>query len=193
MARFVEKIESTISVMRLVAGSPTINAAIEQTVEKCIATLSDDGKIILAGNGGSAADSQHIAAEFVSRYRINREPLAAIALTTDTSALTAIGNDYGYENVFSRQLAALGRPKDIFIGITTSGRSPNVIAAFKEAKNQGIFSIALTGEAGLADSNLADCTIGIPSSDTGEIQELHIQIAHYICEAVEEAMVSRSI
>lgn len=193
MTRFSEKLESAISVMRKVAESQDVNAALEQTVAQCVTALMAGGKIIIAGNGGSAADSQHIAAEFVSRYRINRAPLAAIALTTDTSALTAISNDYGYENVFSRQLAALGKPEDIFIGITTSGRSPNVIAAFKEAKSRGIFSVALTGELGLVGDNAADCIVSIPSADTGEIQELHIQIAHYICETVEEAMVARGI
>lgn len=155
-------------------------------VAKLVETaLRAGNKVMLAGNGGSAADSQHIAAEFVSRFEFDRPGLAAISLTTDTSMLTAIGNDYGYDHVFARQLEANGREGDVFIGISTSGNSKNVIAAVTAAKQRGIHTVALCG-AGGALKTLCDYALCIPSTHTPRIQENHILIGHAICALVEE-------
>ncbi len=156
--------------------------AIAQAVEK---TFRAGGKAMLAGNGGSAADAQHIAGEFLSRLRIDRNPLPAIALTTDSSVLTAIGNDYGYEQVFERQLRGLGRAGDVFIAISTSGKSPNVLAALRAAREIGITTIGFTGAASGAMRPLCDIVLAAPSDDTPLIQQIHITAAHAICELVE--------
>ncbi len=142
-------------------------------------------KVILAGNGGSAADSQHIAAEFVSRFYFDRPGLPALALTTDTSMLTAISNDYGYENLFSRQLQAQGVKGDVFIGISTSGNSQNVVRAVDVAKEKAIITVALCGNAGVL-SSLCDYSLAVPSKSTPNIQECHICIGHIICAIVEQ-------
>ena len=141
-------------------------------------------KILIAGNGGSAADSQHIAAEFVSRFMFDRPAMAAIALTTDTSALTAIGNDYGFVNIFSRQISAIGNRGDVFIGISTSGNSQNIHNAAIKAKEMGLITIGFAGENGKIWSDF-DHTIRVPSSSTARIQESHILIGHIICQIVE--------
>ncbi len=157
---------------------------IAKIMENCIL---NGNKIILAGNGGSAADCQHIAAEFISRFEFNRAPLAAIALTTDTSALTAIGNDYGYENVFSRQLAALGNQGDVFIGITTSGMSPNIMKCVSVCAEKKVHSVLLTSTKA---SSVADWNevFKVPSSNTARIQESHILIGHLLCGLVERSI-----
>jgi phosphoheptose isomerase len=142
-------------------------------------------KVLLCGNGGSAADAQHIAAELVGRYVVERPGLPAIALTTDTSALTAIGNDYGFEAVFSRQVEALGQVGDVLIGITTSGRSPNVVAAMQAARQRGMKTIGLTGGKGLEFAATCDVGIAVPSDSTARIQECHILIGHTLCEIVD--------
>ncbi len=142
-------------------------------------------KLLIAGNGGSAADSQHIAAEFVSRFFYDRPGLPAIALTTDTSMLTAIGNDYGFNMLFSRQIQAQGNSGDIFMGISTSGNSKNIIEAVNEAKKHGLTTVALCGEGGIL-SSLVDFALPVPSSSTPHIQECHIMIGHIICGLVEE-------
>ena len=147
--------------------------------------IKNKNKILLCGNGGSAADAQHISAEFTGRYKIEREPINAIALTTDTSALTAIGNDYGYEFVFDRQLKALSNSGDVLIGISTSGNSKNIINAFKTAKELGCKTVALIGKDGGAMRDIADYSIIVPSNDTPRIQEMHILIGHIICESVD--------
>ena len=144
-------------------------------------------KVMLAGNGGSAADSQHIAAEFVSRFEFDRPGLPSIALTTDTSMLTAIGNDYGYEKVFSRQVQANGRAGDVFIGISTSGNSKNVIKAVEQCKAMGIITVALCGAGGVL-KDICDYALPVPSTHTPRIQENHILIGHAICAMVEEAI-----
>ena len=151
-------------------------------MENCIL---NGNKIILAGNGGSAADCQHIAAEFTSRFEFNRAPLAAVALTTDTSALTAIGNDYGYENVFSRQLEALGRKKDLLITFSTSGNSKNIINLLKTSKKKKIFSICLLGNKGGQSKNLCDYPVIISSMSTARIQEMHQIIYHNVCSLID--------
>ena len=143
---------------------------------------------MLAGNGGSAADAQHIAAELVGRLTVNRAPLAAIALTTDTSALTAISNDFGFEAVFERQVRALGRAGDVFIGISTSGRSPNIVAALKAAREMKIVTVGMTGTREAPMNPLCDHRVVAPTEDTQFIQQIHIVAAHAICGLVEQEM-----
>jgi D-sedoheptulose 7-phosphate isomerase len=152
--------------------------------------LRAGGKVMLAGNGGSAADAQHIAGEFLSRLRFDRHPLPAIALTTDSSVLTAVGNDYGYEQVFERQLRGLGRKGDVFIAISTSGKSPNVLAALRAAREIGVTTVGFTGTAPGAAlmAPLCDLVLAAPSDDTPLIQQIHITAAHAICEIVERNM-----
>jgi D-sedoheptulose 7-phosphate isomerase len=147
--------------------------------------LRDGGKLLLFGNGGSAADAQHIAAEFVIRYKSDRAALPAIALTTDTSALTACGNDIGFNAIFARQIEALARPPDVAVGFSTSGKSPNVIAALREARNRGVRTTGFTGGDGGDMRDLCDALILIPSRVTARIQEMHIMVAHALCKAVE--------
>jgi len=154
----------------------------------CIKSLKSGGKIIFCGNGGSAADSQHLAAELVSRFNFDRPALSAIALTTDTSALTAIGNDYGYERVFSRQLEALGREGDVLFGFSTSGRSKNILLAFEQAKKMKIKTVGMLGIDGRDIGGISDEQINIPSSYTPKVQEGHICIGHIICGVIEELM-----
>jgi len=165
-------------------------AAIADVAETCIAALRGGGKILLAGNGGSAADAQHIAAELVGRYLKDRPALAAIALTTDTSSLTAIANDSGYRHVFSRQLEALARPGDVFWAMSTSGDSENLIEALGVAGRLGLTRVCLLGRGGGAMKTLADIGVVIPSGETPRIQEAHITVAHLVCEAIESAMES---
>ena len=148
--------------------------------------LENGGKLLVAGNGGSAADAQHISGEFTSRLMYDRRPLAALALTTDTSGLTAIGNDYGFEHVFSRQVAALGRPGDVFLGITTSGRSPNILRALEQARRQDLVTAVLCGENGIEAA--ADHVLQAPSTATPVIQQIHITAAHVICALVERRL-----
>jgi D-sedoheptulose 7-phosphate isomerase len=162
-----------------------LTETIKQIGDVCLDAIQKGGKIILAGNGGSAADSQHIAAEFTGRFVRERESLPALALTTDTSALTAIANDYGYDKVFSRQLSGVGNKGDIFIGISTSGNSENIVKAIEVAKLKGIVTIGLLGKTGGKIKNLADYPIIVPSNVTARIQEMHILIGHLICEYVD--------
>jgi D-sedoheptulose 7-phosphate isomerase len=161
---------------------------IEQTSCALAATYRNGGKVLLAGNGGSAADAQHIAAELVSRLKFDRAPLSALALTADTSIVTAIGNDYGYAQLFARQVRAYGRKGDVFIGITTSGRSENVLQAFVTAKELGLTTVALCGELKLAEGATADYLLACPSTITAKIQECHIVIAHILCDRVEQTL-----
>lgn len=151
-----------------------------------IDSLKKGGKVIIFGNGGSASDSQHIAAELVGRFKKDRSPLPAIALTTNTSILTAVANDYGYEFVFAKQIEALAAKNDVAIGISTSGRAKNVLCAIKQAKNMGIKTIALSGSDGGELAKLADISFVVPSTVTARIQEAHITIGHIICELIEE-------
>lgn len=161
---------------------------IDRAIDTIIKSLESDKKIIFCGNGGSAADSQHLAAELMGRYLIDRKPLPSIALTVDTSALTAIGNDYGYENIFSRQLEGMGHSGDTLIAISTSGNSKNVSKCVQTAKNMGISSIGLTGNPSGNLGNECDMVISVPSSQTNKIQEMHIMVGHYICGAVESTL-----
>lgn len=161
---------------------------IETISERCIAALRQGRKILLAGNGGSAADSQHLAAELVSRLRYNRPGLAAIALTTDTSALTAIGNDYSFEHIFSRQLESIGQTGDVFIGISTSGKSPNILHALEVARTKGITTIGFTGMHAPFMTERCDYVLNIPSKETPKIQECHILFGHIVCALIEDAI-----
>lgn len=185
MNYFQASILDSIVVKQRLLESPALLAAISEVAEVCLAAYRNGNKVILAGNGGSAADAQHIAAEFVSRFAFDRPGLPSLALTTDTSILTAVGNDYGYEKLFERQLQANGRPGDVFIGITTSGNSANILAAMAYARSCGITAVGLAGEAGKIHQ-CADYCIGVPSSATPRIQESHILIGHMICGYVEK-------
>jgi D-sedoheptulose 7-phosphate isomerase len=159
-----------------------------EIADMIIDCLKKRGKILICGNGGSASDSQHIAAELVGRFQKERKALAAIALTTNTSTLTALANDYGYEIVFARQVEALAERNDLVIGISTSGKARNVAAALKEAKKNGLKTIALTGGDGGEISRIADVALLVPSKITARIQEAHITIGHIVCELAEEAL-----
>lgn len=154
----------------------------------CTNAYQANGKILIAGNGGSAADAQHFAGELVSRFYFDRPPLAAIALTTDSSILTAIGNDYGYEDVFARQVQALGRSGDVFIAISTSGNSPNILKAIVAAKSIGLVVIGLTGRSGGKMKALCDICLCAPSDSTPRIQECHLLIEHCLCACIEEQL-----
>ncbi|UCN01048.1 D-sedoheptulose 7-phosphate isomerase [Sulfurimonas sp. SWIR-19] len=167
---------------------------IEEVAQKCVALYRNtDKKTILAGNGGSAADAQHIAAELVGRYGFDRPSIPSLALTTDTSNLTAIGNDYGYDQVFSRQLEGMGQEGDIFIGISTSGNSANIIKAFESAKKKKIMTVALTGRDGGKMAKMADIALIVPSSATPRIQESHILIGHILCDIIEKEIFGEGV
>lgn len=162
--------------------------AIRRAAERCIDALRRGHKILFCGNGGSAADAQHLAAELMGRYKLNRAALPALALTTDTSVLTAIANDYGYETVFRRQVEGLGQPGDVLIAITTSGNSPNILAAAAAAAARGLTTIGMTGRSGGQLAALADITLRMPSDTANTIQEMHIAVGHLLCDLIESAL-----
>ena len=153
-----------------------------------LAALRSGNKLLIAGNGGSAADAQHIAAEIVGRYKQDRPAWAAIALTTDTSALTSIGNDYGFEQVFARQVEGLGRRGDVLLALSTSGRSPNILAALRSARERGLVTVGLTGRKGKRLGAFCDHLFVSPSDDTPIVQQIHLTAAHGICDEIEQAM-----
>lgn len=161
---------------------------LETAAKACIDCIKSGNKILLAGNGGSAADAQHIAGELVCRFAFDRSGLPAIALTTDTSVLTAIGNDYGYEYLFSRQVQAYGQKGDVLIAYSTSGKSPNILTALQEARSRGLICIGLTGNLGGPMGKFCDCLLEVPSSDTPKIQEGHLVLGHILCGMVENAI-----
>lgn len=160
-------------------------SAFSQWVEVAAAALGKGRKLLFFGNGGSAADAQHLATELTVRYKNNRKAIAALALTTDTSALTAIGNDFGFEHLFSRQIEAIGREGDIAIGISTSGKSPNVLKAFQQARAQGLITVGLTGESGGLLPGKVNILLSVPSSTVARIQEMHITLGQMFCGALE--------
>lgn len=166
-------------------------AAQAEIIERIAALARDtvlNGRLLLTcGNGGSACDAQHLAEELIGRYRANRRPLPAVALNADTAALTCIANDFGYEQIFARQVAALARPGDLLICFSTSGNSPNISAALRAASERGAASVALLGKDGGAALSLADLSLVVASDDTARIQEAHLQVLHYICETIEAA------
>lgn len=163
-----------------------VSPVFPDVVNACIQTINHGGKILFVGNGGSAADAQHLAAEFVVRYLRDRRGLPALALTTDTSILTACGNDFSYEDIFARQVQAMGNPHDLLFAISTSGKSPNVIRAVESAMEKGMKTIAMAGKDGGPLAQLTNWAIIVPSDITARIQEMHILIGHAICDAVDE-------
>ncbi len=180
-------IEASVAVKQAILDDGELMQAIMQVAQVCTEALRDGHKIIFAGNGGSAGDAQHLAAELVGRYEYDRPGLAAVALTTDSSMLTSISNDYGYENVFERQLSAVGRNGDVFIGISTSGNSKNILAAARRAQEMQVVTVGLLGNGGMLDS-VCDYSLKVPSADTPRIQESHIMIGHIICGYVERSL-----
>jgi D-sedoheptulose 7-phosphate isomerase len=162
-----------------------LGEAFARLVAACVVSIRQGGKLMFFGNGGSAADAQHLATELTIRYKRDRAAIAALALTTDTSALTAAGNDLGFEQVFARQIAALGRPGDVAIAISTSGKSPNVLAALRQARTHGVVTAALSGKGGGDLVGLADHLLVVPSDTTARIQEMHITLGQMLCGALE--------
>ncbi|WP_152395470.1 D-sedoheptulose 7-phosphate isomerase [Paenibacillus guangzhouensis] len=182
------QIKESYEIKRLILESTELTKLIKEVAEKTTVVYRNGKKTLLAGNGGSAADAQHIAGEFVSRFYFDRPGIPSVALTTDTSILTAIGNDYGYERLFARQIQAQGSEGDLFIGISTSGNSPNIISALKECREKGIITVGLTGASGGRMEEFCDYCIKVPSDETPRIQESHILIGHIICAVVEESI-----
>ena len=182
MSIFKEKLKEHLSLFN---SLESLSSTIDDAINLCASSLLFNGKILLCGNGGSAADCQHIASELTGRFMKDRAAISAMALTTDTSAITAISNDFSFNEVFSRQLEALGRPDDVLIAISTSGNSANVIEAAKTAQNKDIKVIGLLGNDGGKLDKLCDISIIVPSKSTARIQEAHILIGHTICEGVE--------
>ena len=164
---------------------------IVRIVEAIVKALKDGGKVILFGNGGSAADAQHLAAELVGRFKLERKGLPALALSTNTSTLTSVGNDYSFDKVFARQVEALGKQEDVAIGISTSGRAANVIEGILAAKEKGIFTIGLTGGKGGKLGEVVDLALIVPSPDIPRIQEVHITAGHLVCQLVEEKLINK--
>ena len=182
------QIQSHIETAKKVAESTELLSAVKAAADVIIEALKKNGKIMLAGNGGSAADSQHIAAELINRFNFDREGLYAIALTTDTSVLTSIGNDYAFDKIFSRQIRAIGNAADVFVAFSTSGNSANIIDALKECKRRGIKTVGFSGLYGGAMKDYCDVLILVPSSETPRVQEMHILLAHIICGMVEDTI-----
>jgi len=178
----------SLAALERTARDAALLAAARKTAEVIIAALRADGKLMVIGNGGSAADAQHIAAEIVGRYKQDRSACAAIALTTDTSALTAISNDYGFEQVFARQVEGLGRSGDVLLALSTSGRSPNILAALRVARARGLCTIGFTGLKGEALGAYCDHLLVAPSDDTPIIQQIHLAVAHGICDTIEQTL-----
>ena len=183
-AVFASAFEEHLKVIEELRAQQPVLEAIARAM---FSAVSQGGKVLWCGNGGSAADAQHLAAEFVGRFRRERKPLASLALTTDTSVLTSIGNDYGYDQVFSRQVLALCERGDIVVGISTSGNSPNVVEALEAAKDCGAFTVAFTGQGGGRMGGIADAQICVPTKDTARVQEGHILCGHMLCDWVELA------
>lgn len=182
------QLEETTRILSMMNMDNELVKNIEAIAAACIDSLRGGGKLLLAGNGGSAADAQHIAGEYVSRFAFDRPGLPAIALTTDTSIITAIGNDYGYEMLFARQMQAHARRGDVFIAYTTSGGSPNIIAALQEAKKLGVICVGMTGNRGGPILKLCDFVLEVPSADTPKIQEGHAVLGHILCGLVEREL-----
>ena len=184
----IDQIKEAQRVMGAMLEDATLQAQLIAAANAAIQCLKNGGKILLAGNGGSAADAQHIAGEFVSRFAFDRPGLAAMALTTDTSILTAIGNDYGYERLFARQIQAHAQKGDVFIAYSTSGKSPNILAALEEARMKGVVCIGMTGNRGGPMQNFCEHYLEVPSADTPKIQEGHAVLGHILCGLVERAL-----
>ena len=190
-ARVSRSIQASIAVKELLLKETQVLSVIAKVSELLVDAFRRGNKVILFGNGGSAADAQHLAAEFVGRFGFDRPALPALALNVNSSAITAIGNDYGFDLVFSRQIEALARDGDVAIGISTSGQSPNVIQAMSTSKNMGLHTVGLTGSGGARLKDMVDHCICVPSTETPRIQECHILIVHIIAELVEGTMFNR--
>lgn len=188
IARLKKNLETSIQAKNQLLADEKCLDLFSRAVETVINRYKQGGRIYIAGNGGSAADAQHLAAEFVSKLARDRAPLPAEALTVDSSIITAIGNDYGYDLVFSRQLAGKATAKDVFLGITTSGQSPNILKALEQCRSMGVSSIVFCGRDGGQAKAMADHFVVAPGMATSTIQELHIVLAHTLCECVEVAM-----
>ena len=182
------QLTETRGVVDAMLADHTLLARIEAVASACVAALKAGNKLLFMGNGGSAADSQHLAGEMVSRFAFDRPGLPAFALTTDTSVLTAIGNDYGYEKLFARQVEAVGKAGDVLFGFSTSGKSPNILLALEKARAMGLVTVGMTGNRGEAITRMVDFSIEIPSPSTPKIQEGHIVSGHIICGLIEEAI-----
>jgi len=187
------QLRETADTLRVMSEDASLHAAIGAVAAACIAALRQGNKILLAGNGGSASDAQHLAGELISRFHYDRPGLPAFSLSTDTSVLTAIGNDYGYENLFARQLEAVGNAGDVFIGISTSGRSPNIVKALQVARAKGVLTVGLTGHGGGQMPALCDHCLRVPSDSTPRIQEGHIAIGHTICMLIEQQIFPQAV
>jgi D-sedoheptulose 7-phosphate isomerase len=187
-AAIAEYLRHSRDVIQAAIDDPAFSSAISGIADALVIALAGGGKLLLAGNGGSAADAQHIAGEFLSRLDYDRAPAAALALTTDSSVLTAIGNDYGYERVFERQILGLGRRGDAFIAISTSGRSPNILRAIEAARKKQITVIGFTGRTGGEMAPLCDICLHAPSDATTLIQQIHITAGHIICRLIERRL-----
>ena len=186
-SKIKKQIEASIAVKRLLLGDSALISLIDTWAELCTLSLRAGGKVVFCGNGGSFADAQHLSAEFTSRFLFDRPGLASIALGTNSSAMTAIGNDYGYVNVFSREIEAVVTDNDILIALTTSGNSPNILKALEAAEKIGVPTLVLTGETGGSLPKSVPM-IKVPSTDTARVQESHILVGHIICEIVESNM-----
>ena len=180
----IEKILNVVTALR----EPEVQSNIQTIADACVKAIQESKKIIFAGNGGSAADAQHWSAELIARFNYDRPSIASIALTVDTSAVTAIGNDYGYDYVFARQIEGLGQAGDVFIAISTSGNSPNIIRAIEAAKSKGILTVGFTGEKGGKMKDACDLMFRAPSNETPHIQEAHAMIGHLLCGLIELAI-----
>jgi D-sedoheptulose 7-phosphate isomerase len=183
-----QQIAESIAVKQALLDERALIAQIQDVADLIVATYRQRGKVLIAGNGGSAADAQHIAAELVSRFALDRPALPALALTTDSSIMTGIGNDYGYDSLFSRQIEASGRPGDVFIGISTSGNSPNILRALETARANGLITVGLTGATGGSMGGLCDHCLKMPSTETPRIQECHITVGHIFCAHTENRL-----
>lgn len=191
-AQIKADIDGAREVLAAMSADAELHACVTAVAQACVKALRAGGKVLFCGNGGSAADAQHLAGEFVSRFHYDRHPLAAVALTTDSSVLTAIGNDYGYERVFERQVQGLGRPGDVLVGISTSGRSPNVLLALEAGRRLGMVTVGMTGNQREKIESCVDLCIRIPSRTTPKIQEGHIVVGHALCGLVEAIMFPRT-
>ena len=183
--RIADTLEQTRDLMGACARDPALLDAVERAAAALTATLRAGGKLLVAGNGGSAADAQHIAGEIVGRFLFDRAPLAAVALTTDTSVLTAVANDYGFDHVYERQVRGLGRPGDLFLGISTSGNSASILLACAAARDAGMTVVGMTGAGGGRLADLCDVLVRVPSERTFMIQQVHITLGHILCLMAE--------
>ncbi|WP_345975151.1 D-sedoheptulose 7-phosphate isomerase [Sulfurimonas sp. HSL3-7] len=194
MIEYIKKeVAASAETKQKILNDETFIAKIAEVAQACLDVYRSNKKTMLAGNGGSAADAQHIAAELVGRYGFDRPSIPSLALTTDSSNLTAIGNDYGYDRVFSRQVEGMGQEGDLFIGISTSGNSQNIINAFESAKAKGITTVALTGRDGGKMAQMADYALIVPSNTTPRIQESHILIGHILCDIIEKELFGEGV